>query len=104
MTVQVAYGPEAAPGRVAIGIPTAGRASILVDTVRAIATQTRLPDLVLVCVAEPRDATGLDRLDLPCTFRVKGLVQFTDFIDTQNWLEAEDRIPDGEEWGRLLGD
>ena len=56
-------------GRLVVGVPTVGRAEILVETVRAFADQTRLPDLVLICVAAPEDAGGLDRMDLP--FKIK---------------------------------
>lgn len=65
--------------RVVVGIPSASRGGIVAETVRAIAAQTRLPDLVLVCVADPEDAGGVERLDLPFAVRIlisaKGLTR-----------------------------
>jgi glycosyltransferase involved in cell wall biosynthesis len=65
--------PPAQPSsnfRVVIGIPTVGRAAILTDTVKAIADQTVLPDLVLVSVAVDQDAACLRDLSLPFPLRV----------------------------------
>lgn len=65
--------------RVIIGIPTVSRADILRATVEAITEQTRLPDLVLICVATPDDANGLDGMKLPFAVRIlisaKGLTR-----------------------------
>ncbi|SDL16322.1 glycosyltransferase family 2 protein [Aliiruegeria lutimaris] len=53
--------------RVIVAIPTVGRGPILSATVRHLATQTRLPDLVVVSGAEPRDFGNLPgaQLDFP---------------------------------------
>ena len=53
------------PSRVVIGIPTTGRPSILPDTVRAIARQSRLPDLLLLSIAGHDDLGDLDIAALP---------------------------------------
>lgn len=53
------------PTRVVIGIPTTGRPTILPDTVRAIARQSRLPDLLILSVAGPDDLGDLDIPKLP---------------------------------------
>lgn len=56
--------------RVVVGIPTVGRAAIVVDTVKAIADQVYLPDLVLISVADFQDAALLMGLKLPFPFEV----------------------------------
>jgi GT2 family glycosyltransferase len=44
--------------RIAVGIPTVGRASILCETLREIALQTRQADSVIVCGSKPGDIEG----------------------------------------------
>jgi hypothetical protein len=58
-------GEIAAPTRIVVGIPTTGRPAILPDTVRAIARQDRLPDLVILSVATEADLGDLDTAALP---------------------------------------
>ena len=48
-------GNAAAPLRLAIGIPTCGRPSMIAETLRDIAQQTRQPDRVLVCATNQAD-------------------------------------------------
>ncbi|MAM63154.1 glycosyltransferase [Maritimibacter sp. UBA3975] len=60
-----AAGDIAAPTRVVVGIPTTGRPAILPETVRAIARQRRLPDLVILSVATEDDLGDLDTQALP---------------------------------------
>jgi GT2 family glycosyltransferase len=48
-------GSSAAPLRLAIGIPTCGRPSMIAETLRDIAQQTRQPDRVLVCATNQAD-------------------------------------------------
>lgn len=72
--------------RVVVGIPTVGRAGILESTVKAIVNQTYMPDLVLISVADQRDAADLEKQTLPFPVRVligkKGLtVQRNRIID-----------------------
>ena len=43
------------PGRLAVGIATTGRAPVLTPTLRALAAQTRRPDLVLISAVTPDD-------------------------------------------------
>lgn len=62
--------PRPLPTRLVIGIPTTGRPTILPDTVRAIARQSRLPDLVLLSVAAEADLGDLDRSTLPFPIEV----------------------------------
>ena len=47
------------PLRIAVGIATRGRAQILADTLPDLANQTRAPDRVVVCGAEPADVAGI---------------------------------------------
>lgn len=47
------------PFRLAIGIATRGRASILADMLTEIRAQTVSPDRVLICATEPADVAGL---------------------------------------------
>ncbi len=61
---------EATGPRLVVGIPTVSRPGIVTETVRAIAGQTRLPDLVLICVSDYADAGDVTRLDLPFPVRV----------------------------------
>ena len=44
--------------RIAIGIPTVGRAAILRDTLRELGCQTRPPDEIIVCGTKPSDVEG----------------------------------------------
>jgi hypothetical protein len=46
--------------RIAIGIATRGRASILRETILEIQAQTRAPDRIVVCHTSPEDIAGLD--------------------------------------------
>jgi GT2 family glycosyltransferase len=46
--------------RIAVAIPTIGRAAILRETLRELARQTRPPDRVLVCGAQPADVAGAE--------------------------------------------
>ncbi len=48
---------------IVIGIPTVGRASILRDTLCALALQTRRPNRVIVCGAKPSDVEGAAEID-----------------------------------------
>jgi len=57
--------PKTKPARVVVGIPTLGRGAILAPVVRHLATQNRLPDLVVVCGTEPSDFGDLDQKDVP---------------------------------------
>lgn len=56
--------------RLVVAIPTAGRPEIVADTVRAIAAQSRQPDLVLVSLSDPADAGTLDPALLPFALRI----------------------------------
>lgn len=47
--------------RIAIGIPTVGRASILCETIREIARQTRQADAVIICGTTPADIEGVEK-------------------------------------------
>jgi len=75
------YQTASAPGaqRVVIGIPSVARAEILVETVQEIARQTRLPDLVLLSVADLKDTGRLERMNLPFPIQIvisaKGLTR-----------------------------
>ncbi|MEZ5797665.1 MAG: glycosyltransferase [Paracoccaceae bacterium] len=57
--------------RLIIAIPTTGRREIVAGTVRAIARQTRLPDLVLVVVARDTDIDPAALDDLPFPARIE---------------------------------
>lgn len=57
--------PAEAPGRLAVAIATTGRAPILIETVRALAVQDRLPDLLLISVTSPDDILPGTTDDLP---------------------------------------
>ncbi len=46
--------------RIAVGIPTSGRAEVLAETLRELQAQTRKPDRLLVCAARPADVATLD--------------------------------------------
>ncbi|MEO8243089.1 MAG: glycosyltransferase [bacterium] len=59
-------------GRLVIGIPTAGRPGIVAQSVRFLAAQTRLPDLVLLSVCDKAHTGGIETADLP--FRVEVLL------------------------------
>ncbi|MCB1358627.1 MAG: glycosyltransferase [Maritimibacter sp.] len=51
--------------RLVVSIPSTGRAQILPDTVRAIALQNRLPDLLILSLVNPEDIGDLDPDSLP---------------------------------------
>lgn len=78
--------------RLVVGIPTVGRGDILYETVRMLAHQKRLPDLVLICVSDDRDTGGVDLLDLPFPVEIlisaRGLTRQRNRI--LNALQAED--------------
>jgi len=58
--------PEPSGGfRLVVAIPSTGRSTILPDTVRAIALQERLPDLLILSLASPDDIGDLDTEALP---------------------------------------
>lgn len=46
--------------KIAVGIPTVGRAAILCETLRELALQTRRPDAVIVVGTKPEDMAGAD--------------------------------------------
>lgn len=56
--------------RLVVGIPTAGRPAIVAQTVRHIARQGRLPDLVLLSVSDPAHSGGVETEDLPFPVQV----------------------------------
>ncbi len=58
------------PQRLVVGIPTVSRPGILTETIRGIAEQTCLPDLVLICVPDQQDAGEVEQLDLPFDLRI----------------------------------
>lgn len=63
--------PEPSGGfRLVVAIPSTGRAPILPDTVRMIAEQTRLPDLMILSLAQPDDIGDLDIATLPFPAKV----------------------------------
>lgn len=51
--------------KLVIGIATAGRVHIVAETLRVLALQTRLPDMVLVCPASVNDFDSAQAADLP---------------------------------------
>lgn len=51
--------------RLVVGIPSFSRPDILLETVRAISRQTRLPDLVLLSVVNPEHTGGLETESFP---------------------------------------
>lgn len=51
--------------RLVVGIATTGRAAILTETVRSLAVQTRLPDLLVISVAESGDVDGAKMEAMP---------------------------------------
>jgi GT2 family glycosyltransferase len=53
-----------------IAIPTTGRPNIVVETVRAIAAQDLLPDLVILSIAAPEDVDSGRFEDLPFPLRI----------------------------------
>lgn len=57
--------------RLVVGIPTASRPGILAETVRYIAHQARLPDLLLLSVSAAEHTGGVEREALP--FRIEVL-------------------------------
>lgn len=56
--------------RLVVAIPSTGRATILPETVRSIARQERLPDLLILSLAFPEDIGDLDPEELPFPVRV----------------------------------
>ena len=46
--------------RMIVAIPTTGRPNIVVETVRAIAAQDLLPDLVILSIAAPEDVLTIE--------------------------------------------
>ncbi|MEM1428428.1 MAG: glycosyltransferase [Pseudomonadota bacterium] len=58
-------GRDTAQGRLIVGIATTGRADILTPTVRALAAQTRRPDLVVLSIAEARDVAATLPAEVP---------------------------------------
>lgn len=52
------------PLRLLVGIPTAGRRDILIETLGLLGRQTRRPDKVLICASSPNDFEGCLRSDL----------------------------------------
>lgn len=64
-------GPAPTGGfRLVVAIPSTGRASILPETARAIALQTRLPDLLVLSLAAAEDIGDLDPASLPFPVKV----------------------------------
>ena len=51
--------------KIAIGIATAGRREILAESLRELATQTRLPDKVFICPLTPADFDETSSFNLP---------------------------------------
>lgn len=62
--------PKAKPARVIVAIPTLGRSAILAPVVRHLATQTRLPDLVMIVGTDPSDFGDLDQSDVPFELQI----------------------------------
>lgn len=56
--------------RLAVGIVTTGRPETLRETLREIAKQTRLPDLLVVCPAKPSDVNSNSLHHLPYPTKV----------------------------------
>jgi GT2 family glycosyltransferase len=63
----------ARPVRIAIGIATLGRSEILVETLRELERQTRLPDRIFVSHVTRSDVTQTDGVDLPSLPRIEFL-------------------------------
>lgn len=57
-------------GRIVIGIPTAGRPAIVAETVRFLARQTRLPDLVMLSVSDIAHTGDVETESLPFPVQV----------------------------------
>ncbi len=57
-------------GRVIIGIPTLGRAPILLQTIHSFTRQQRLPDLVVISCTGDADVAGLKDANLPFAIKV----------------------------------
>ncbi|MDV7143121.1 glycosyltransferase [Tropicimonas sp. TH_r6] len=58
------------PRRLILGVPTSGRREILTETVRHITEQERLPDLVVLAVAQERDIDRAALTGLPFPIKV----------------------------------
>ncbi len=56
--------------KIAIGIATAGRSEILSETLKELAKQTRLPDLVVVCPADNDDVRYSEISQLPFNIKI----------------------------------
>lgn len=71
LSAEPALAPAPAPapgarGRLVVGIATTGRAEVLTPTVRALARQTRRPDLLILSVAGPEDVAPTLLDEAPC--------------------------------------
>jgi GT2 family glycosyltransferase len=53
--------------KIAVGIPTSGRAATLAETLSEVERQTRRPDDVIICCASPADVPSLSGFALPIT-------------------------------------
>jgi hypothetical protein len=58
--------------RIAVGVATAGRCSVLAETLAELARQTRLPDALFVCPAVPADFDSSQAAQLPFPVYVVG--------------------------------
>lgn len=85
--------PSEAAGetRLVVAIPTANRPAIVAATVRDIARQNRLPDMVIVSLSAPEDIGDLDADDLP--FRLK-VVTGRKGLSAQRNRALEELYPD----------
>ena len=70
MAPQVTSAMAQAPQRLVVGIPTVSRPGILSETVRSIAQQNTMPDLVLICVADQQDTGEVEHLNLPFDLQI----------------------------------
>ena len=81
-----------AASRIVVGIPTSGRPGIVAQTVRLLARQSRLPDLVLLSVTDLAHAGDVETETLP--FRVEVLLGPTGLSRQRNailnWLTPDD--------------
>lgn len=114
------YAPAPCPAeteprpRLAVGIPTSSRPGIIFETVCHLARQTRLPDLVLISVADIAHAGGIEKAELPFpvevlvgapglsrqrnlilnALRYSDIVMFLDddFLMTPDYLERTEKV------------